>query len=206
MTLSKVYPPTDGWFQCGHSPHILTGLQTTTLISALYLPLCVELSDNDNSIHKTHNCCWLIGWLFSQNRVSLCRPVCPGTHSVNQASLELRDLPASVSQVLRPKTCTTTTWPKRRETIPQHNIFGRLIYPVAVVWICLVQRMAPLEGVALLEEVWPCWRKCVIVGVGFETFLLAAWRHLVSFWWTCWTLSSSSIMPAWPLPYSLPWW
>ena len=28
--------------------------------------------------------------------------------------------------------------------------------------------MALLGGVALLKEVWPCWRKYVIVGVGFE--------------------------------------
>jgi hypothetical protein len=27
---------------------------------------------------------------------------------------------------------------------------------------------------ASLEWVWPCWRNCVIVGVGFETLLLAA--------------------------------
>jgi hypothetical protein len=32
--------------------------------------------------------------------VSLCSPGCPGTHSVDQAGLELRDSPASDSQVL----------------------------------------------------------------------------------------------------------
>ncbi|GAB1289332.1 Membrane metallo-endopeptidase-like 1 [Apodemus speciosus] len=30
--------------------------------------------------------------------VSLCSPGCPGTHSVDQAGLELRNLPASASQ------------------------------------------------------------------------------------------------------------
>jgi hypothetical protein len=30
----------------------------------------------------------------------LCSPGCPGTHSVDQAGLELRNLPASASQVL----------------------------------------------------------------------------------------------------------
>jgi hypothetical protein len=35
-----------------------------------------------------------------QDRVSLCSPGCPGTHSVEQASLELRNPPASTSQVL----------------------------------------------------------------------------------------------------------
>jgi hypothetical protein len=31
---------------------------------------------------------------------SLCIPGCPGTHSVDQAGLELRNLPASASQLL----------------------------------------------------------------------------------------------------------
>jgi hypothetical protein len=31
---------------------------------------------------------------FFQDRVSLCSPGCPGTHSVDQAGLELRNLPA----------------------------------------------------------------------------------------------------------------
>jgi hypothetical protein len=38
----------------------------------------------------------------------LCSPGCPGTHFVNQAGLELRNLPASASQVLGLKVCTTT--------------------------------------------------------------------------------------------------
>jgi hypothetical protein len=35
-----------------------------------------------------------------QDRVSLCSPGCPGTHFVDQAGLELRNPPASASQVL----------------------------------------------------------------------------------------------------------
>jgi hypothetical protein len=46
--------------------------------------------------------------LVFQDRVSLCGPGCPGTHSVDQAGLELRNLPASASQVLGLKACTTT--------------------------------------------------------------------------------------------------
>jgi hypothetical protein len=41
-----------------------------------------------------------------QERVSLFRPGCPGTHSVDQAGLELRNLPASTFQVLGLKVCT----------------------------------------------------------------------------------------------------
>ena len=45
------------------------------------------------------------------DRVSLCSPGCPGypgTHSVGQAGLQLRNPTASASQVLGLKACTTT--------------------------------------------------------------------------------------------------
>jgi hypothetical protein len=47
--------------------------------------------------------------LVFQDRVSLCSPGCPGTHSIDQAGLELRNLPASASQVLGLKVCATNT-------------------------------------------------------------------------------------------------
>ena len=47
-----------------------------------------------------------------QDRVSLCSPDCPGTHFVDQAGLELRNPPASASQVLGLKACATTPGPK----------------------------------------------------------------------------------------------
>jgi hypothetical protein len=40
--------------------------------------------------------------------VSLYSPGCPGTHSVDQAGLKLRNPPTSASQVLGLKVCTTT--------------------------------------------------------------------------------------------------
>ena len=45
--------------------------------------------------------------LFFRDRVSLYSPGCPGTHFVDQAGLELRNPPASASQVLGLKVCTT---------------------------------------------------------------------------------------------------
>jgi hypothetical protein len=48
------------------------------------------------------------GFLVFQDRVSLCSPGCPGTHSVDQAGLELRNPPASASEVLGLKACATT--------------------------------------------------------------------------------------------------
>jgi hypothetical protein len=54
---------------------------------------------------------WGGGGLVFQDRVSLYSPGCPGTHSVDQADLELRNLPASASQVLGLKACATTAGP-----------------------------------------------------------------------------------------------
>jgi hypothetical protein len=53
--------------------------------------------------------CWFgLGFLFVcfRNWVSQCHLGCPRTHSVDQAGL--RNPPASASQVLRLKVCTTT--------------------------------------------------------------------------------------------------
>jgi hypothetical protein len=57
--------------------------------------------------------CWcyfvcLFLFLFFRVRVSLYSPGCPGTHFVDQAGLELRNPPASASQVLGLKAGTTT--------------------------------------------------------------------------------------------------
>jgi hypothetical protein len=52
---------------------------------------------------------WFWFWfLVFRDRVSLYSPGCPGTHSVDQAGLELRNPPASASWVLGLKACATT--------------------------------------------------------------------------------------------------
>ena len=53
-------------------------------------------------------CFCLFVFLVFQDRVSLCSPGCSGTHSVDQAGLELRNSPVSASQVLGLKACATT--------------------------------------------------------------------------------------------------
>jgi hypothetical protein len=50
---------------------------------------------------------WGVG-VGVRDTVSPCSPGCPGTHFVDQAGLELRNLPASASQVLGLKACATT--------------------------------------------------------------------------------------------------
>jgi hypothetical protein len=71
---------------------------------------------------------FVFGFVF-QDSVSLCSPGCPRTHSVDQAGLELRNPPASASQVLELQACATTAWLNtvfkivyfyQAETIPSH--------------------------------------------------------------------------------------
>jgi hypothetical protein len=59
---------------------------------------------------NTYSFCVLMRLFFLvfQDRVSLYSPGCPGTHSVDQAGLKLRNLPAPASQVLGLKVCATT--------------------------------------------------------------------------------------------------
>jgi hypothetical protein len=49
-------------------------------------------------------------FLSFRDGVSPYSPGCPGTHSVDQAGFELRNPPASASQVLGLKACATTAW------------------------------------------------------------------------------------------------
>jgi hypothetical protein len=53
--------------------------------------------------------CFVLFCFVFQDRVSLYSLGCPGTHSVDQAGLELRNLPVSASQVLGLEVCATTT-------------------------------------------------------------------------------------------------
>ena len=58
--------------------------------------------------HKRKTVDTFFFFLVFRDRVSLCSPGCPGTHFVDQAGLELRNPPASASQVLGLKACATT--------------------------------------------------------------------------------------------------
>jgi hypothetical protein len=54
-----------------------------------------------------------------RDRVSLCSFGLHGTHSVDQAGLKLRSLPASASRVLGSKVCVTT--PSSRWIVARHE-------------------------------------------------------------------------------------
>jgi hypothetical protein len=66
-------------------------------------------------------CDFFFGGGAVRDRVSLCSPGCPGTHFVDQAGLELRNPPASASQVLGLKACTTTAQPNVTLAIPSQD-------------------------------------------------------------------------------------
>jgi hypothetical protein len=81
----------------------------------------VTISITTGSVHHGHLSLFTIHsffWVFFflsfffflvfRDRVSLCSPGCPRTHFVDQAGLELRNLPASAYRVLGLKACTTT--------------------------------------------------------------------------------------------------
>jgi hypothetical protein len=75
----------------------------------------VSLGDSDlDSVEEDASFCQgfflflVLVWIFFRDRVSLYSPGCPETHFVDQAGLELRNPPASASQVLGLKACATT--------------------------------------------------------------------------------------------------
>jgi hypothetical protein len=53
--------------------------------------------------------CVCVCVVFVLDRVSLCSPGCPGTFTVDQAGLKVRDLPASASLLLGLKAWATAT-------------------------------------------------------------------------------------------------
>jgi hypothetical protein len=64
-----------------------------------------QASRNKIDLNKNASFFFFFGF---RDRVSLCSPGYPGTHSEDQGALKLRDPPASASQVLGLKACATT--------------------------------------------------------------------------------------------------
>jgi hypothetical protein len=107
--------------------------------------------------------------LFFWDRVSLYSPGCPGTHSIDQAGLQLRNLPASASQVLGLKACATTArlW----------DIFKPKEY-------CLLcWQPLPVEGIGFLYR-W-LWATLWLLGIELST----SGRAVSAF--TLWVISTA---------------
>ena len=89
-------------------------------------------------------CCCLVGWFFCfvlslvfRDRVSLYSPGCPGTHSVDQAGLELRNPPASASRALGLKACPTTPGPWKAQLVKRLvNKHKVLLWSSEPLWNC----------------------------------------------------------------------
>jgi hypothetical protein len=79
-------------------------LVPTTTMTSLNCPCLSDLIIQN--CHFRQNAIFF--FLFVRDRVSLCSSGCPGTHFVDQAGLELRNPPASASQVPGLKACITT--------------------------------------------------------------------------------------------------
>jgi hypothetical protein len=72
-------------------------------------------------------CLFFVLFCF-RDRVSLYSSGCPGTHFVDQAGLELRNLPASASRVLGLKACATMPGPIGFLSPKSTNICAKLLY------------------------------------------------------------------------------
>jgi hypothetical protein len=111
-------------------------------------------------------------FFFFQDRVSLYSPGYTGTHFVDQAGLELRNPPASASQVPGLKACATTPSLTYSDSLP----FPRgLFVPVSGVCICLCRhgrlfshvpiQLASVHQRFIAESPWlqgPCYSNHVI--------------------------------------------
>jgi hypothetical protein len=81
--------------------------------------VCIKTYRQNTNMYNIKLFC-LFGWLvwFFRDRVSMCSPGCRRTHFVDQAGLNLRNPPASASQVLGLKVCATT---------PSYNIKFKMV-------------------------------------------------------------------------------
>jgi hypothetical protein len=113
----------------------------------------------------------LFVWVFG-DRVSLCSPGCPGTHSVDQVGLKLRNLPASASQVLGLKACATT---------------AQLMAAFIVICLFVFSVLVFLAGVPLktCTDSYPVWAALFAEGAFFYSWLLQKSRCYMSMTYMC---------------------
>jgi hypothetical protein len=99
------------FFSNGQAASRASILTATMELSALDISLAVFAYNErvflDEAFGVRISLVFIFFYFVFQDRVSLCSPGCPGTHSVDQAGLELRNPPASASRVLGLKVCAT---------------------------------------------------------------------------------------------------
>jgi hypothetical protein len=103
--------------------------QHTALFFTLYTSPIINVQGFSNLLSTPppflfYSCLFVCLFVF-RDRVSLYSPGCPGTHFVDQAGLELRNLPASASQVLGLKVCATP--------LPSTTASSSLFYSITLV-------------------------------------------------------------------------
>jgi hypothetical protein len=82
--------------------YILRLLDSEIAFSSFLFVMCTDFNSEECSQRGYYY------YYYFWDRVSLCSPGCPGTHSVDQPGLELRNSPAPASQVMGLKACATT--------------------------------------------------------------------------------------------------
>jgi hypothetical protein len=102
--------------------------------------------------------CLFVFW----DRVSLYSPGCPGTHFVDQAGLELRNLPASASRVLGLKACATT--PSECVFMCEHVSMWMSVYVCECVSVCECVYVCDVY-MTVCMYVWVCLGEHVCVNV-----------------------------------------
>jgi hypothetical protein len=109
------------------------------------------------------------------DRVSLHSRGCPGTHSVDQAGLELRNLPASASRVLGLKACATTA--------QRNGLFFNFIYLFFYCWLIDAGFSLCSFGWLQIDIFQPQLPTCWGTGV-YHTYLLLKCTSFGVFWST----------------------
>ena len=121
------------------------------------------------------------------DRVSLCSPGYPGTQSVDQAGLKLRNPPASASPVLGLKACATTAQQVTfilRDTIM--STFSLIfIWPGEIVH-CLKALGALAEDFISVPS-WLCMCVCVCVYIYYTHIYIHTHTYIYSFKQNTWT-------------------
>jgi hypothetical protein len=92
--------------------------------------------------------------LFVRHRVSLCSPGCPGTHSIDQAGLELRNPPASAKGVRHHRPASPSVFLRRCLPI---QLWQSLTEPAIVSQVLGIKARTTMPGArANLSERWGC--------------------------------------------------